>query len=172
MNLPAFPPLAELRILCYPDPVLKKKCTPVTEFGAEIADFAGRMIELMREAEGVGLAAPQVGVPIRLFVCNVTGDPADTRVFVNPSFASLEGAIEADEGCLSLPGVNVIMRRATKAVLNAKDAKGNPLELTAEDLLARVWQHESDHLDGRLIIDNMSPTDEIANRRTLKLLRE
>lgn len=166
------PNLVNLGIVCYPDRVLKEKCAPVVEFGPELAAFANRMIELMRQAEGVGLAAPQVGVLIRLFVCNVTGNPGEAQIMVNPEFAELTGAAEADEGCLSLPGVTVNVRRAARAIIHASDVHGQPIQLGGEGLQARVWQHEADHLDGKLIIDNMSPDDEIANRRMLKILRE
>lgn len=161
----------KLRIELYPNPVLKKACSPVDRFDDELQRFAEGLIELMQKAKGVGLAAPQVGVPIRLFVCNTTGEPADTRIHVNPRFTELTGAAEMEEGCLSLPGVDVAMRRATKAVMQTQDARGNKTEITATDLLARIWQHEADHLEGRLIVDNMSTTDEITNRKILKQLK-
>jgi len=160
-----------LRIVCYPDPVLKKKCAPVEDYGPSLRALAARMFRLTREAAGIALAAPQVGVPIRLFVCNMTGEPADELVFVNPRLVELRGSVEQEEGCLSLPGVTVVMRRATRVVLEARNPAGQPVALGAENLQARVWQHEADHLDGRLIIDHMSPTDEIANRRILRQLR-
>ena len=159
------------KIVLYPDPVLKRACAPAESFGSELVAFADEMLALMRDANGVGLAAPQVGVSIRLFVCNVTGEPGDDLICVNPRFAELSGADEKEEGCLSIPGVSVTIRRATRAVLVAFDVAGSEFTRTGEDLLARVWQHESDHLDGRLITDNMSPTDEIANRRAVRLLR-
>jgi peptide deformylase len=159
-----------MRILLHPDPALRKKARPVTEFNSELAATARRMLDLMREHAGVGLAAPQVGVPLRVFVCNPTGDPKDDLVVINPRFVELNGSEEREEGCLSLPGVNVTMRRAAKAVIEAYDLAGTRFERSAEDLEARVWQHEADHLDGRLIIDAMSSTDAIANRRALKQL--
>lgn len=162
----------DLRIVYYPDPVLRKMCAEVTEFGPELQGFVDRMLQLMAEAEGVGLAAPQVGVLIRLFVCNVTGEPGGEEVFVNPRFLERTGSAEAEEGCLSLTGVLVTIRRATRAVLAAQDPAGNAIEKTGENLQARIWQHETDHLSGRLITDNMSTTDEIANRRALKQLKE
>ena len=161
----------KLRIELYPNPVLKKACTPIDRFDDELQRFAEGMIELMQRVKGVGLAAPQVGVPIRLFVCNTTGEPGDTRIHVNPLFAELTGAAESEEGCLSIPGVDVTMRRATTAVMQTQDARGNKMEITATDLLARIWQHEADHLEGRLIVDNMSTTDEITNRKILKQLK-
>ena len=165
------PDLAKLRIVPYPDPVLKRKCPPVTEFDSKLEKVAIRMLELMHEANGVGLAAPQVGISARFFVCNPTGEPGDDHICVNPRFSELSGAAEQEEGCLSIPGAAVAVRRATVAVMQAFDVAGKPVEFRGEDLLARIWQHEADHLDGRLIIDNMSPTDEISNRRTLKQLR-
>ncbi len=165
------PKLESLRIVNYPDPVLKEVCAPVTEFGPDLQAFAERMLELMRDSDGVGLAAPQVGVPIRLFVFNATGEAQDNGICVNPEFTELSGSAEAPEGCLSLPSVTVTMRRAFRAVMRGCDAAGATFELTGEDLPARVWQHEHNHLDGRLIIDNMSTSDEIANRRAIKQLK-
>lgn len=163
--------VAQLTIVRYPDPGLRIRCEPVSSFGPELAALADRMIELMREASGVGLAAPQVGVLVRLFVCNVTGEPDHEVICVNPEFNELTGGEEKEEGCLSLPGVTVTIRRATKALMSARNATGESFQLVGEDLAARIWQHESDHLDGRLIIDNMSASDEITNRRVLKDLK-
>jgi peptide deformylase len=146
-----------LRIISYPDPILRRVCLEVGDFGEPLRQLAARMIELMHESKGVGLAAPQVGVPVRVFVCNPTGEPGDDTVFVNPKLENLSGAVEHEEGCLSIPARNV---------------EGEPFERSAEELLARIWQHENDHLNGRLIIDHMSDTDELANRRILKELRD
>lgn len=159
-----------LRIFQYPEPILRRRCRPVEVFDDALADLARRMTALMHEAKGVGLAAPQVGLDIRLFVCNHTGEPQDNIVCVNPVLLELSGAEEKPEGCLSIPGVTVTMRRSTHVRLQALDARGVAFELNGDDLRARIWQHESDHLDGKLIIDNMSEADEIANRRALKLL--
>lgn len=166
------PPLSKLGIVLYPDPILKKKAEEVMQFGQPLRALADRMFELMREDKGVGLAAPQVGVGWRMFVCNPTGEPADDLICVNPKLVELSGAEEKEEGCLSIPGVTVTMRRAVRAVMQAVDIEGRPFQLAQTDLPARIWQHEIDHLDGRLIIDSMSPADEIANRRALKQLRE
>ena len=133
----------DLRIVYYPDPVLKRVCAPVDAFGEEVEAISRRMLELMRQGNGIGLAAPQVGLPIRMFVCNHTGEPGDDLVCVNPRFTELTGGAEADEGCLSLPGVTVAMRRATNAVMEAFDANGNPYTVSGVDLQARVWQHEA-----------------------------
>jgi peptide deformylase len=160
------------QLVLYPHPVLRTKCAEVEEFTPKLSAFVVRMFELMREAKGVGLAAPQVGVAVRLFVCNPSGEPEDDRVFINPRIVGSEGSTEFDEGCLSLPGVTVNMRRAQRLVVEAKDVAGRGVRIEAEEMLARIVQHESDHLDGRLIIDRMSEADEIANRRVVKQLEE
>lgn len=164
------PDLDKLSVVHFPDPILKRACTPVSEFGPDLTALADRMLTLMKEGEGLGLAAPQVGILIRMFVCNPTGEPEDDMVCVNPEFVELTGAQEKEEGCLSIPGASITMRRANQAVMKLCDTDGQPLEQTGEGLLARIWQHESDHLDGRLITDNMSASDEISNRRAIKQL--
>lgn len=164
--------LAELRILIYPDPRLRQVCKPVTRFDDDLAALADRMLELMHEAKGVGLAAAQVGVPLRLFVMNATGEPGDDLVLVNPELHDRQKTREAEEGCLSLPEVRVQVRRALRCRLTARNTAGDHLEAEAEDLAARVWQHEVDHLDGRLIIDRMSPSDAIATKKLLHDLEE
>lgn len=160
------------RIVRYPDPRLRREAEPIEEFGAETAALVERMYTLMREGDGVGLAAPQVGLSLRMFVCNPTGQPDDNRVYINPELLELTGAVEAEEGCLSLPDVQVSVRRAKFCRIRAMDAKGMPFEEEGEDLLARIWQHENDHLDGRLIIDRMNGTDQIANKKILAQLEE
>ncbi len=164
--------LAKLRIVLYPDPVLRERCGPVTEFGPALQALAARMLQLMHAGKGVGLAAPQVGLPLRMFVYNTTGDPADDRVCVNPELTDLEGGVEADEGCLSLPEVTVPMRRAESVTVSARDTEGKEFRISGTDLEARVCQHENDHLNGRLIVDDMPTSAELANRRILKYLKE
>ena len=168
MRLPR--PLEKLTIVHYPDPILRKKCETVEVFDAQLTAVANRMLALMREARGVGLAAPQVGIAARMFICNPTGEPIDDAVWVNPRLTLLEGSAEYDEGCLSMPGINVPKRRATRVVIEAVDLSGKPQQAGAQELLARIWQHEADHLDGRLVIDDMSEVDELANRRILRQL--
>jgi peptide deformylase len=161
-----------LKIIRDPDPSLRKHCEPVEVFDASLAAMARRMLELMRTADGVGLAAPQVAVPVRLFVCNITGDPKDDMIFVNPRLADLEGAAIGEEGCLSLPETTVNVRRAVRCRMTAHNLEGETFEMNGVDLAARVWQHETDHLEGRLIADRMSEADKIANRRALKKLEQ
>jgi len=164
--------IANLSIIKYPDPRLRQPCRTIERFDSSLTNLAGRMLTLMREGGGVGLAAPQLGLTVRLFVCNATGEPEDDEVYVNPVLDELSGGVEAEEGCLCLPGVVGPITRAQECVIRAVDLQGNPVERPGEELEARIWQHETDHLDGRLIIDRMSPAAKIANRRALKHLEQ
>ena len=164
--------LERLTIIRFPDPRLLRVCEPVTDFGPELAALAERMLHIMAQANGVGLAAPQLGVLKRLFVCNHTGEPADNRVVVNPELHDLAGVAEGDEGCLSIPDVTVKVRRPHVCRLSAQDVHGEPYDITADGLQARVWQHEYDHLNGRLILRYMDEADRLANRRALKQLED
>lgn len=164
--------LAAMRIIHYPDPRLRRRAEPVTQFGDELEALSRRMLALMREQKGVGLAGPQVGVGQRVFVACLSENPEDARVFVNPELQDLQGAAEAEEGCLSIPGVHAHVRRATRARIRALDAQGHPFELDGADLLCRVWQHETDHLNGVLILDRMNAGDRIASRATLRALEQ
>lgn len=160
-----------LEIVWYPEPVLRQKAEPVAEVTDEVRAVASRMIELMHEARGVGLAAPQVGLPWRMFVANPTGEPDDNRVFINPVLRDASRKAETrEEGCLSLPHVSVEVTRPALITIDAVDEQGNAFTLTSDGLPARVWQHEYDHLDGVLIIDRMTPADRMANRRALREL--
>jgi peptide deformylase len=162
----------KLAIVHYPDPVLKRVAEPIDAFDESLSALVERMTVLMDEDDGVGLAAPQVGLSRRLFIVRPPEDGAQVTAYVNPQFLEMEGAADAVEGCLSLPGVNVTKRRATKVVLEAQDLTGKTFRLEGKDLLARIWQHEMDHLDGRLLLDNMSDSDQIANRRAVKQMEE
>jgi len=162
--------IAQLQIVSYPDPVLRKVCAPIEEFGPHLSMLAKRMCELMHVHNGVGLAGPQVGLPWRIFVWNPTGQPEYDAVCINPDFERLEGREEAEEGCLSIDGVNVQVARALRAEITTQQPDGSTVRMSAEGLVARIWQHETDHLNGRLILDYMSPADEIACRRALKEL--
>lgn len=164
--------LDDLRIIHYPDPRLRKNCAPITAFDDDLRALVERMYTLMETGRGVGLAGPQVGITQRLFVMNETGEPEDNRVFINPVIRDTHGSAEGEEGCLSLPGINVKVRRAQSCRVTAQDINGEPFELEAEDLIARICQHETDHLNGVMIIDRMGPTDRIASRQTLKALEQ
>ncbi len=160
----------KLEIIRYPDPRLRTPCEDVTEFDASLAELARHMLRLMRAAKGVGLAAPQVGILKRMFVMNITGEPADDQVYVNPQLHDLHGTEEGEEGCLSIPGVHVQVCRATRCRIVAQDLAGRPVERVGEGLEARVWQHEIDHTRGILILDRMRPSEAIAIRRQLREL--
>jgi peptide deformylase len=163
----------ELTIIHYPDPRLKKVSKPVETFDEELRQLARRMLELMKEQKGVGLAAPQVGRNIRLFVINPTGEPQDQRVYVNPILTVTDdGEEESEEGCLSIPLVNAKIIRHKHLRIAAQDAEGKPFEESASGFVARIWQHETDHLNGTLITDRMGAVAKMTHRRTLKDLEE
>src|SRR3954454_9964451 len=146
----------ELKIVHYPDPRLRKASASVESFDERLRALVTRMLELMREAKGVGLAAPQVGENIRMFVMNPTGDAGDDRIYVNPVLSEPgEGEEEAEEGCLSLPGINTDIWRTKRLRLDAQDLEGKPITDTQTGFIARIWQHEIDHLNGTLITDRM-----------------
>ena len=161
---------AALQILHYPAPQLRRRAEPVGEIDASVQSVAARMIALMHEANGLGLAAPQVGLPWRMFVTNGQEESED-RVYINPTLSVVNTELVLkEEGCLSIPGVNIELRRPQAVTVNAQDLAGQPFELSDDDVFARVWQHELDHLEGILIIDRMSPMDRLATRKILKEL--
>ncbi len=162
----------DLKIIHYPDPRLKKMSRPVIVFDEDLKALAARMFELMREARGVGLAAAQVGQNIRLFIMNPTGESENDQIYVNPDLSEAEGSEEGEEGCLSLPGINVTIVRDKALKLNAQNLEGKPFEQSAGGYLARIWQHEFDHLNGIMLIDRMGSVAKLTNRKTLKELEE
>lgn len=162
----------DLKIILYPDPRLKKVSAPVTAFDDDLKQLAVRMFELMRASRGVGLAAPQVGINLRMFVMNPTGEPQDDRVYVNPVLSEATGSEEAEEGCLSLPDIHVNVDRSRTMRIQAQDLEGNPIEQVETGYLARIWQHETDHLNGTMLTDRMGAVARMTNRRVLKELEE
>jgi len=164
--------LSSLKILRYPDPRLSEVCVPLEEVDDSVGALAEKMFELMSAAGGVGLAAPQVGVPVRMFIASPTADPNDRRVYVNPEIISVDGSQDGEEGCLSFPGISCRIKRYNVAVLRAKGLNGQVFEETAEGLTARIFQHECDHLDGRLLVDRMGTVARLTHRRALQDLQE
>ena len=162
----------DLQIILYPDPRLKKVSQPVEKFDESLRALAARMFQLMRESRGVGLAAPQVGQNIRMFVMNHTGDPKDDRVYVNPELTEAAGSEEAEEGCLSLPGLNARIIRDRSMRMRARDVDGNDIDQLESGYIARVWQHEFDHLNGTLITDRMGAVAKMGARKLLRELEE
>jgi len=156
--------LAQIRQ--YGDPVLRMRAGEVETFDDELARITARMIELMHDADGVGLAATQIGILRRFFVCTLDGED---RVLVNPVVTPEGGDTEVeDEGCLSLGTVRVPIERALRVRVEARDAAGEPVSLTLEEMDARVVQHELDHLDGVLLLDR---TDAESRREAIAQIR-
>jgi len=160
-----------LQIVHYPDSSLRRKAEPIAEVTDEVRAVAAKMLALMREHRGVGLAGPQVGLPWRLFVANPTGHADDDRVYINPVLREPTRYTDrAEEGCLSIPDVRGPITRPVGITIEAIDERGEPFTDTSEDLPARIWQHETDHLDGVLILDRMTPGDLRVNRRAIESL--
>lgn len=152
-----------MEIVHYPHPALRWKSSDVTRIDAELRETVGQMFELMYEAQGIGLAANQVALPLRLFIMNPTGDPNEAEsefVFINPEITSRKGSVVGEEGCLSLPELYAEVRRADEITVEAYDLDGQGFELKIDDLPSRVIQHESDHLEGVLFIDRISESAE------------
>lgn len=148
------------RIVPYPHPALRYESRPVVEIGDELRASVRAMFGLMYAARGIGLAANQVALPFRVFILNVTADPArpdQEQVFINPEIVKRHSSIEDEEGCLSFPGLYTKVRRARKIRVRAYNLEGQDVDLEAEDLLSRAIQHETDHLDGKLFIDYLGP---------------
>jgi peptide deformylase len=161
--------LALAQIRQYPDPVLRLQAREVEEFDGDLAQLVERMLRLMTDARGVGLASNQVGVLRRVFVIHADEDE-EPRALVNPVIAERSEELdEDDEGCLSMQGVVVPVERSVRVRLEARDPDGNPVTLELEGLPARVAQHELDHLDGVLILDR---TTSEGRREALAVLRQ
>lgn len=161
-------------IRLYPDPVLREPCAEVSVFDADLRKLAADMVETMHNAPGVGLAAPQVGEPIRLTVVDLSvgEDPDALLVLINPVLAEEEGKATEVEGCLSLPGLTDRVDRPTRIAVEAQDLDGDPFRLTAEDWLARAVCHEMDHLDGVLFVDRLRGLRRERARRKLRKMAE
>lgn len=159
-----------LEIVQYPHPTLRHVSKPLLKIDAELRAMVGEMFQLMYKHNGVGLAANQVNLPYRLFVVNLKGDPktGEEMVFVNPVLSRRKGIEEAEEGCLSLPGLYGFVKRPAAVAIDAYTLDGKPVHLELDDLFARVVQHETDHLDGRLFIDRLNTTGELNARPILE----
>ncbi len=146
-----------MQVIHYPHPTLRYPSKPIRRVDRELQATIQRMFELMYEHEGVGLAANQVDLPLQLFVVNTTGKQGEGQelVFINPVISSPKGRDEAEEGCLSLPTINANVVRPSSVQVTAYDADGNEIDMIADGFLARVLQHENDHLQGILFIDRI-----------------
>ena len=159
-------------VLKYPDPRLRRVAKKVTEVTPEIRQRAEQMFALMVEDKGIGLAAPQIGWNIRLFVMNVSGDPEDNLALLNPVIATKAGRSTMEEGCLSLPGIYAKVTRAEKIVIEGTTLEGDEVTVEAEGLTARCILHEYDHLDGILFTDKVSPIRKRSLKKKLKILED
>ncbi|HUA91577.1 MAG TPA: peptide deformylase, partial [Terracidiphilus sp.] len=162
-----------LKIVKYPEPVLQQPGEPVTEFDGELKKFVADMFETMYASQGIGLAAPQVGVSKRITVVDLSQgkDPAQKLVLVNPEVILTEGKQYEEEGCLSFPDIREKVVRAAKVRVRAQDEDGKWFEMDGEELLARAFLHEIDHLDGILFIFRMSPLKRNLSLRKIRKMQ-
>jgi peptide deformylase len=163
--------MAKLTVLEFPDPRLRTKAQPVTEFGPELKRLVDDMFETMYEAPGIGLAATQVNVHRQLVVIDVSEGKNEPHVFVNPRVVAKDGIQTYQEGCLSVPGIFADVERANQITVEAEDADGKTFRIDADGLLAVCIQHEMDHLAGRLFVDYLSPLKRDMVRKKLEKQR-
>jgi peptide deformylase len=159
----------------YPEPVLRRVSAPVADFDADLEGTVQAMFDLMYKSQGVGLAAPQVGLGVRLLVLDPAGDPAGSDsqplVFVNPTLIELSGPLSTyEEGCLSFPGIYAEVRRPERCRVRAQRVDGQSFEAEYEGFVSRILQHEYDHLEGVLLVDRMSPADKQRHKAALQEL--
>lgn len=161
-----------LKVRHYPDPILSKPAKPVKKIDAELLGLIKDMFETMYEEHGVGLAAPQIGESLRLCVINCTEnhDKSGEIVLINPKIIEMSGEEVDEEGCLSVPGIRSKVARAAHVKVKAFDVKGNEFEGEGDGLLARAFQHEIDHLDGKLFIERLGFASRLVARPRLKEL--
>lgn len=161
--------MALLEILEFPDPRLRNKAKPVAEVDDHVRSIVNDMFDTMYDASGIGLAAIQVNIPLRVVVIDVSEDRDEPQVFINPSFEVLEEALEEyDEGCLSVPGFYETVERPRRVLIKALDQDGKAFEKEATGVLAICIQHEIDHLDGKLFVDYISPMKRSRIRKKLE----
>jgi peptide deformylase len=162
-----------LKIVKYPEPILQQPGEPVTEFNGELHKLVEDMFETTYASEGIGLAAPQVGVSKRVTVIDLSmgKDPAQKIVLVNPEIIFSEGKQYEEEGCLSFPDIREKVVRASKIRVRAQDERGKWFEMDAEELLSRCFQHEIDHLDGIIFLFRMSALKRNLNLRKIRKMQ-
>ena len=162
------------KVRVYGDPVLRKKAEPVTVFDEALSEFVESMVDTMFEHNGIGLAAPQVGVSERVITIDASfGESVDNiMVLINPEILHVEGEISLEEGCLSVPGVWEEVVRPEKVTVHYSDVNGEEQKINADGMLARVIQHEYDHLEGILFVDRISSVKRTILAKTLKSIAE
>ena len=156
----------------YPTPVLLGRARPVEVFDDCLRVLAERMMDIMVETGGVGLAGPQAGVNLRIFVASIDGTKENARVYINPTIKVEGPLVTNEEGCLSLPGLSGKIKRYDMCTVTAQDLDGNEFTEAGEGLQARIYQHEHDHLEGRMIKDRLGTAAKIRAKRRLKQLEE
>ncbi len=150
--------MPQLQLATFPHPVLRHKSKPIMRVDQGLKDIVTEMFEIMYQYEGVGLAANQVELPIRLFICNPQGKKGEGQemVFINPVISRPRGIEEKEEGCLSLPGIRAPVKRSKSVWVNGYDLTGKEIKEEVNGFLARIIQHETDHLDGVMFVDRLS----------------
>jgi len=166
--------MALMEVVKWPNPILDNPGEPVTDFGDSLKKLVSDMFETMYSAPGVGLAAVQVGVSKRLFVMDCSGgkDPEQRITLINPEVLRVEGTQNGEEGCLSFPGIFTPVERNLRAVVRAQDINGNEFEIDGMELTARCMLHETDHCDGIVFLDKMSPIKRELVKRKIKKLQK
>lgn len=166
--------IGPLRLVEYPHPALLRPAKPLARLDPTLRDVVEEMFRIMYEAEGIGLAAPQVALPYRLFIVNCAGKEGSGQehVFINPALSRPRGTAIQEEGCLSLPGVRMDVRRPAKVVVDAWSLDGEPIHMDLDGLMARVVQHEFDHLEGRLFTDRLPDAAALEVRDALSVFRD
>ena len=167
-----FSNLNDLRIITYPHPILTQVAQPIEQITPEITALAERMTDLMIESSGVGLAAPQVGVSLRLIVVSPNGKRDNVEVLVNPQLSDFQGEFKMEEGCLSIPNIRATVRRYAVCSVSALNLDGNRFITDAVEFAATVYQHETDHLNGILFVDRLNTVSRLACRRSLRQLEQ
>lgn len=166
--------MAIRKIFTYPDPVLRRVAKPVERFDSNLSTLVSDMVETMRHAPGIGLAAPQVGEPIRLIVIEIpteNEEPPALFAVLNPEIMRRSGTAKIEEGCLSLPGFFVEVDRAAEVTVEGQNPDGTHFKVEADGLLAICFQHEIDHLDGKLLVSYVSPLKRDLYRKEIRKKR-
>ena len=164
--------IEKCHITHYPAPVLGEPSQPVEKIDDTIRRLVDKMTDMMVELKGVGFAAPQGGVPLRLFIISLDGSRNNVRVYINPTVKGEGPIVENEEGCLSVPGVYTKIKRYSMATVTATDLDGKKFTEQGEGLYARALQHEFDHIEGVTIVNRMPEVARIAHRKQLKKLEE
>ena len=161
-----------MKVVCYPAEVLRQSAEPIEKIDSEIESLAQEMIKTMYQKKGIGLAAPQVGVSKQLIVVNPTFELGKEVVYINPQILNKKGRVMKEEGCLSFPGIYGNVVRAKRVEVSALLLTGEAVTFEAEEMVARVIQHEIDHLKGVLFVDKFQPAEQVMLKRQLREMEE